>query len=239
MSGVNHRPSIFIGSSSEQRAVADTLKTYLDDLSECTVWYDAFPLSQTTLDSVITAINQADFAVFIFSDDDLTTINKQQFATARDNVIFEAGLSIGAPGRKRTFVVVPADATDYHILSDLHGVTTTHYNKGSYAVNKMAAMEPVALEIKSSILHSLWRKLELSLDTKLVLDYRSVTTYKLKVFMTLVNKEIFPITCEAHHFVLTDFRIDQKGAKTKKYKPEFFLYQSQEGDSKKTLLEAS
>ena len=229
MKGAPHRPNIFIGSSSEQKLVADTLKAHLDQFSECRVWDTTFPLSQSTLDSVTAAINNADFAVFVLSDDDKTIMRDKEVKTSRDNVIFEAGLSIGALSKERTFLVVPSDAGNYHMLSDLNGFTTARYKKESFAKDKMAALGTAAFSIRSAIEDSLWYKLKLRIEAKILIDDNIKTTCKLKVFMTLVNDESFPITCQAGHFSLKDFIVGQGGSSLETYSPEFLLgkYDSQ------------
>ncbi|QTD43793.1 nucleotide-binding protein [Ottowia testudinis] len=71
-----------------------------------------------------------DFAVFAFTPDDVATIRKQEEAIARDNVVFELGLFIGAIGKDRCYIVKPR-GVEMHLPSDLLGM-----NPADYAVDR-------------------------------------------------------------------------------------------------------
>lgn len=121
------KPALFIASSVEGLYVADAINENLDHDVHCTVWRTGtFKLSSQTIDDLVKKSSMVDFAVFVFTPDDLTTIREKQHATARDNVIFELGLFIGAIGKDRCYVVKPRDV-EMHLPSDLLGMNTADY----------------------------------------------------------------------------------------------------------------
>lgn len=121
------KPALFIASSVEGLQVADAINENLDHDVHCTVWRTGtFKLSSQTINDLVKKSSTVDFAVFVFTPDDLTTIREKQHATARDNVIFELGLFIGAIGKERCYVVKPRDV-EMHLPSDLLGMNTADY----------------------------------------------------------------------------------------------------------------
>lgn len=122
------KPRIFIGSSVESLPIADAINENLDHSAEITIWRNGiFHLSDNTLDALIDKSKTFDYAVFIFSPDDIATIRNVEQKVARDNVVFELGLFIGTLGKERCFVVKPRD-TDLHLPTDLLGLTTADYD---------------------------------------------------------------------------------------------------------------
>jgi predicted nucleotide-binding protein len=144
------RPHVFIGSSSEQLDVAHAVQLNLERHCDCTVWDQrAFALSSTILDDLLARLDQCDFGIFVFGPDDLVTIRDRQFATTRDNVVFELGLFIGRLGRERTFVVMPRDVGDFRLPSDLLGVTPAEYDGTRPDVE--AALGPACTRIRTQV----------------------------------------------------------------------------------------
>lgn len=125
---MKNKPSIFIASSVEGLKYAKGIQENLDHSAYCTPWSQGFfELSKTTIDSFVSQMDDYDFAIFVFSPDDITTIRDSTAKVARDNVIFELGLFIGKFGKDRCFVVKPRD-TDMHIPSDLIGLAPATYD---------------------------------------------------------------------------------------------------------------
>ncbi len=90
---------LFIGSSSENEKVAKGLAVNLEPEIECTVWSQGFfDLSKNFLENLTLKVDDFDFAVFIFSPDDLINIRGNEHIVARDNIIFEMGLFAGSIG---------------------------------------------------------------------------------------------------------------------------------------------
>lgn len=121
------KPRVFIGSSVESLPIADAINANMDHSAEVTLWRNStFDLSNNTIDSLVTKASQVDFAIFIFSPDDLVIMRDKETKVVRDNVIFELGLFIGTIGKARCFIVKPRNV-DLHFPTDLLGLTTADY----------------------------------------------------------------------------------------------------------------
>jgi predicted nucleotide-binding protein len=121
------RPAVFVGSSSEGLDFARAVRGSLDNDAEITLWDEVSGLSETFVESLTTALPRFDFAVLVFTGDDIVRSRSNEMFGPRDNVIFELGLFIGKLGRDRTFVLRQAGA-QLKIPSDLTGVTTADYH---------------------------------------------------------------------------------------------------------------
>ena len=141
-------PSVFIGSSTEGLDVAREVELQLQHDALTTIWKDAvFGLGSGTLDSLMNALDQFDFAIIILSPDDLIDSRSTSFASPRDNVIFELGLFMGRLGRSRTFIVHERDV-NLKLPSDLAGITVSPYRKRD---NLSAALSPTCTPIIKAI----------------------------------------------------------------------------------------
>lgn len=121
------KPAVFIASSVEGLAVADAINVNLDHDVHCTLWRNGtFKLGSDALVNLIAKSSAVDFAVFVFTPDDITSMRGTQLAVARDNVVFELGLFIGSLGKDRCYVVKPRGA-EMHLPSDVAGVVTADY----------------------------------------------------------------------------------------------------------------
>jgi hypothetical protein len=139
---------MFIGSSSEGKRIAETIQMVLDDEIHCTVWNQGvFGLSGGTLESLVAAVDDYDFATLVLTPDDLLEKRDVKGRSPRDNVLFELGLFMGALGRDRTFIV--HSRTKRPMLpSDLAGITPATYEERS---NLEAALGPACTKIKRAI----------------------------------------------------------------------------------------
>jgi len=139
----NETPHIFLASSTEGKGVAAALKMKLAGIGEVRSWADdrVFTASSITVNRLLNESQRTDFAVAILSADDELVLRKRRMKAARDNVIFEAGLFVGAIGLDRTFLLSPA-GYNIRIPSDLAGVTllgyTAHQRTGRIEVTKAA-----------------------------------------------------------------------------------------------------
>ncbi len=146
------KPKVFIGSSREGVPIADAIHANMTYEAECTVWKSGvFQLSENTLSSLIKALRDADFGVFIFSPDDISMMRGQTASVVRDNVLFELGLFIGRLGAERCFFLVPDDASDLRLPSDLAGITPGVYESGRSDGNWVAAVNPACMQMKAQI----------------------------------------------------------------------------------------
>ncbi len=122
------KPKVFIGSSVESLKIANAIQSHLDYTCETTVWKDGiFELSESTLESLEKALDNMEYGIFVFSDDDISKIRNEEKPTIRDNVLFEFGLFMGRLGRKKVFFAVPESAKDLHLPTDLLGITKGVY----------------------------------------------------------------------------------------------------------------
>lgn len=145
------KPKVFVASSVEGLDIAYPLQVNLQHDADLTVWSQGvFSLSITPLDSITEALNSSDFGIFVFSPDDETKMRGSVSDTVRDNVIFELGLFIGKLGKRRCFIVMP-DNIDFHIPTDLVGVTPAKYS-GDRGVSEIAAaLGPACHEIRQAM----------------------------------------------------------------------------------------
>lgn len=123
-------PAVFIGSSSETLPVATAIhKSLMRRRVEPRMWSDGvFQCSRATIEDLMTATDQSDFAVLVLAADDVTISRGRRKAAPRDNTIFELGLFMGALSRDRTYIVAPRPL-DIKIPTDLLGVTLLTYQK--------------------------------------------------------------------------------------------------------------
>jgi hypothetical protein len=141
-------PSVFIGSSTEGLDIAREVELQLQNDALTTIWKDGvFGLGRGTLESLMNALDQFDFAVMILSPDDMIESRSSSFASPRDNVIFELGLFMGRLGRSRTFIVHEKDI-NLKLPSDLAGITVSPYRKRE---NLSAALSPTSTPIIKAI----------------------------------------------------------------------------------------
>lgn len=121
------KPKIFIGSSVESLRIAEAANVNLDHHFEVTIWRaGTFKLSSTTIDDLVTKASAVDFALFVFSPDDLATIRQTAEHVTRDNVVFELGLFIGSIGKERCFVLKPR-GQELHLPTDLLGLNLADF----------------------------------------------------------------------------------------------------------------
>lgn len=142
-------PSLFIGSAVESLDVAYAIQANLEFDFEATVWAQAvFTNALPTVTHLKTALDAADFAAFILSPDDELVSRDKTIRVARDNVVFELGLSLALHGPKRTFIIKPHDV-DVHIPSDLNGLSTLGYRALRRDRNMTAALGPACHIIRT------------------------------------------------------------------------------------------
>jgi len=147
----NAKPRVFVGSSAEGLLVAEALQVGLEYDAEVTLWSQGvFGLSGGTLESLVSTAKDFDFAVLVLTPDDMVTSRGEQKPAARDNVLFELGLFMGASGRHRTFIVHPR-VSEMSLPSDLAGITAATYDPHRSDGDLQAAVGPVCTKIKRAI----------------------------------------------------------------------------------------
>lgn len=145
------QPHVFIGSSVEALLIARELQTGLThDPFVVHVWTDGvFRASRDSVDSLLAAVKQADFAVLVLSADDTVITREMEHRAPRDNCIFELGLFMGALGRDRTFIVKPR-GIDIKLPSDLLGITPLEYAEG-ISDTIAARVGPVCTAVRKAV----------------------------------------------------------------------------------------
>jgi len=144
------KPRMFIGSSVEGKDIAEHIQSGLDYDIEPTCWHQGiFGLSDGSLESLVRAAQDFDFAALVLTPDDLVIKRGSEKGSPRDNVVFELGLFMGALGRERTFIVYNRDE-QIDLPTDLAGVTPAIFASRSDN-NLQAALGPVCTRIKQAI----------------------------------------------------------------------------------------
>jgi Predicted nucleotide-binding protein containing TIR-like domain len=145
------KPRLFIASSVESVSIAEAVNVNLDHDFEITIWKNGtFKLSSSTIDDLVEKSSTIDFALFIFSPDDISTIRNRSEHVVRDNVIFEMGLFIGAIGKSRSFILKPR-SVEMHLPTDLLGVNPADYDASRSDGDLVSATNRACALIKSEV----------------------------------------------------------------------------------------
>ncbi|MGY2200944.1 TIR domain-containing protein [Pseudomonas gingeri] len=144
------KPRVFIASSVEGLGVANAINECLDYDVELVHWKDSFGLSSYTIDDLMVKSKTVDFAVFVFTPDDMLAIREQKHIVARDNVLFELGLFIGSLNRERCFIVKPR-GIDMHFPTDLLGLTPADFDGNRSDGDLTQAVNAPCIKIKKEI----------------------------------------------------------------------------------------
>jgi predicted nucleotide-binding protein len=145
------KPKMFIGSSKEGLLIAEALHRHLEGVTEPTIWnQNIFQLGDNVLDRLLQVSQDFDFAVLVFSRDDLLKLRDHNFQAARDNVVFELGIFMGSKGKDKTYYVIPEDMADFRVPSDLAGVIAGTYQTRDDD-NWFSALTTAAGQIKDRI----------------------------------------------------------------------------------------
>ena len=145
------KPRVFIASSVESLQIAEAINANLDHATHPTLWKDGtFHLGSHSLDDLVKKSSQVDFAIFVFSADDVATIRKTDFLIVRDNVLFELGLFIGAIGKDRCYIVRPR-GLELHLPSDLLGITVADYATDRGDGDWFSALNAACTKIKAEV----------------------------------------------------------------------------------------
>ena len=148
----NAEPRVFIGSSVEGLPVAKAIQAGLAHANAIVeTWtQNVFTPSKGTMEALEKKAATSDFAVLIATADDAATIRGKNQAVARDNVILELGLFMGAIGRERTVFVLPR-GVNMHIPTDLLGITPLTYQPPAKPADLAARLGPVCTDLETLI----------------------------------------------------------------------------------------
>ena len=146
------KPRLFIGSSTENLELAYAIQENLEFDAQTTVWTQGiFKLSQSALDSLLLALKEFDFGIFVFQPDDITQIREEKFRTVRDNLIFELGLFFGKLGKDRVFFLVPRTIDKLHLPTDILGINPGTYDSERKDENYQASLGPFCNQIRKEL----------------------------------------------------------------------------------------
>ncbi|WP_374371126.1 TIR domain-containing protein [Dongia sp.] len=147
----NPEPVLFLGCSAEELPLANAIRDALaGDKIDVRVWNNGiFGPSSITLDTLLAATKDSDFAALIFGADDWVISRGRKLPAPRDNVIFELGLFMGQLDRERAFVI--SGSKNIKVPSDLLGLT--HIRSGAVGTKQigMAAKE-ISADLRKAIL---------------------------------------------------------------------------------------
>ncbi|WP_054637423.1 TIR domain-containing protein [Thalassobacillus sp. C254] len=117
------KPKVFIGSARESISYVDAIHQSLSYIAEVTPWHTAFTQPNTyNMEHLERELNQADFAVFVFSPDDIVKIRDEVLFISRDNTLFEMGLFWGKLRRNRVFFLMPEQLPDHSDYNQVTGI---------------------------------------------------------------------------------------------------------------------
>ncbi|NOU45888.1 MAG: nucleotide-binding protein [Bacteroidales bacterium] len=147
------KPKIFVGCSSESINIAYSLQENLEFDAHITIWsQNIFHLTESTLDSLLKALPEFDFAIFIFKPEDTIILRNEEKTVVRDNIIFEFGLFLGKLGKERVSFLTPRNTSNFHLPTDLIGITPGTYDNLRID-NLNASLEPFCNKIRKKLNH--------------------------------------------------------------------------------------
>jgi Prokaryotic STING domain/CAP12/Pycsar effector protein, TIR domain len=147
---MENKPTVFIGSSTEGLPVANAIKSIFGQEADVEVWNSGgiFTKNQSFLRSLMDMASLFEFAVLVFSNDDISLIRGQTYETARDNVLFEFGLFLGKLGPRRVYTLVEKDLK---IPTELDGISLDSFSRTKNG-NPTAGFSKTCSKIVSSII---------------------------------------------------------------------------------------
>ena len=98
---------LFIGSSTEELALAEKARDLLQSDFDVTIWNEkvwdttVFKINQNFLSDLLKASLQFDFGILIGTNDDKVMFRGKEVMQPRDNVLFELGLFTGRLGTSK------------------------------------------------------------------------------------------------------------------------------------------
>jgi hypothetical protein len=123
---------IFVGSSTEQKGVAESCAVAIEEAGHTAVcwWRRALPPGRPLLQELRRIAQQVDGAIFIFGEDDKVWFRNAEpgLGQPRDNVLIEYGLFIGSSHDKPDGWVIHCCVGQPKTASDLGGITGITYD---------------------------------------------------------------------------------------------------------------
>src|SRR6478609_5087568 len=135
------KPQIFIGSSGSGIEIAKIVKEELNKIGDAHLWSegDLWEPNQSTFDNLLRMTGYFDFGVFVGTQDDLTLTSKGEYGfEARDNVILEMTLFVGALGKRKSFLLTEKGLDK---PTDFSGIYMPEFIKGDEVSIRQACSE--------------------------------------------------------------------------------------------------
>lgn len=171
-------PCVFIGSSSEGRAIAEAIQINMEkDPIDIHLWSQGvFELGSTYIESLIEELSKADFAILVLTEDDITISRNKETVSPRDNVLFELGLFMGQLGRDRCYFVYD-NTKNIKLPSDLAGMNGATYRM--YGNDDLtASLGSVSSKIRMMVYK---KRLREKADTVILAAYNQIISFTERV----------------------------------------------------------
>ncbi len=232
------KPRIFIGSSVEGLDIAYAIQENIDHESETTVWSQGiFELTNSALDDLLSTLTKTDIGVFIFTPDDITKIRNNTVKTTRDNVIFELGSFLGFLGKKRVAFVMPKGTKNFHLPTDLAGITPGYYNANRNDSNLQAALGPFCNQLRKKIQNTSILDLANFINDRE--EIKRIVTFKPTNWEFLLTKELLRGEIEKLHSAIREVKYELYISKAQNISNEDFInILSERGDTFVQLVKA-
>ena len=143
---------IFIGCANESLPIAQTIQLGFSKQPSrplCIIWNQGvFKPQEYIIPSLIKQISDCDYAIFVFSNDDIVYRRGTKKPTTRDNVVYECGLATGILGEKNCFILKSKKVV---LPSDFVGLTCVSFDEDEYNQNREAALGQAITQFSTSI----------------------------------------------------------------------------------------
>lgn len=209
------KPKIFIGCSVEGMSIAYSLQENLDYDAHITIWtQNIFHLTESALDSLLKALPDFDFGIFIFKPEDTIIFRNEEKTVVRDNIIFEFGLFLGKLGKERVSFLIPRNTNNFHLPTDLMGITPGTYDN-SRIDNLNASLEPFCNKIRKKI--NQFSIMSFSGFENKSIEIQSIITEKPENWQSRLVIELMRERIENTRLRLKDLKDDLSFIKSKSY----------------------
>lgn len=210
--------SVFIGSSSESRDVAEVVASLLGRTFTCVPWWTAFPPSSFTLQALARFSRQHRFAIFVGAAHDYVESRGVKVGAVRDNVFGEFMMFVGANGYDHTFLLL--DTSRAAVLpTDLKGFVWEPFDGAEFRTSPSgalsAACDRLAQQLQKAITEDRARERHL---TRLALsEARTVQLLELAEVVSLLRDVIDALQRDTLEALLDEakFTATKRGAKAR------------------------
>jgi prolyl-tRNA editing enzyme YbaK/EbsC (Cys-tRNA(Pro) deacylase) len=196
------RLKIFVGSSSEARAVYDEICSVLESqLLNVMGWTYSFVKGESYLNSLIAISESCDAALLIATPDDILHQRGDETPVIRDNVLFEAGLFIGALGNQNTSLVLVGDRK-VRLPSDLDGIKFFSFNPGrksTFSTEVREWVEKIKINVPRKHLERRFRERLRKIPSPFLEKTKDLLIPRVDDFLRLASVGIINLTSEQYY----------------------------------------